>query len=140
MMPRKKSASPEATPVLAPQAPKNRIFKTSWFSKMAGKRGIADPELCKAMKEVMEGKADLLGGGVWKKRLNDNMDRSIIAAKGEKNWIFVFLFMKKDRENIDKAEEADFKKLASSYALLKPSAITALLESKDFVEICHEQC
>ncbi|CUI06882.1 Putative cytoplasmic protein [Janthinobacterium sp. CG23_2] len=55
----------------------------------------------------MEGKADPLGGGVWKKRLNDNMDRAIIAAKGEKNWIFMFLFMKKDRENIDKAEEAE---------------------------------
>lgn len=85
----------------------------------------------------MEGKADLLGGGVWKKRLNDNMDRSIVAAKGEKNWFFVFLFMKQDP--IDKAKEAAFKKLASSYAALTPSAITALLKSNDIVEICHEK-
>ncbi|WP_317204805.1 type II toxin-antitoxin system RelE/ParE family toxin [Janthinobacterium sp.] len=139
-MPRKKPASPETAPVAVHQAPESRVFKTAWFAKAAGKRGITDPELCKAMKEVMEGKADLLGGGVWKKRLNDNMDRSIIAAKGEKNWIFVFLFMKKDRENIDKVEVADFKKLASSYALLTPSAIAALLKSNDFVEICHEKC
>lgn len=91
------------------------------------------------MKEVMQGKADSLGGGVWKKRLNDNMDRSIIAAKGKKNWFFVYLFMKKDRENINKAEEAEFKKLANNYAALAPSAINALLKSNDLVEICHEQ-
>ena len=139
-MPRKIPASPKAAPVAALQDPGNRVFKTAWFAKAAGKRGITDPELCKAMKEVMEGKADLLGGGVWKKRLNDNMDRSIIAAKGEKNWFFVFLFMKQDRENIDKAEEAAFKRLASSYAALTPSAITALLKSNDIVEICHEKC
>ena len=135
---RRKPAPPTTTPVPLP-VPKNRVFKTSWFAKTADKRGITDPGLCKAMKEVMEGKAVLLGGGVWKKKLNDNMDRSIIAAKGATNWIFVFLFMKKDRENIDKAEEADFKKLAGSYALLTPPKITALLKSKDFVEICHDQ-
>lgn len=139
-MPRKKTAPPETASVAVTQASENRVFKTAWFAKAASKRGITDPALCKAMKEVMEGKADLLGGGVWKKRLNDNMDRSIIAAKGKNYWIFMFLFMKKDRENIDKAEESDFKKLASSYALLTPSAITALLKSTDFVEICDEKC
>ena len=88
----------------------------------------------------MEGKADLLGGGVWKKRLNDNMDRSIVAAKGEKNWVFVFLFMKKDRDNIDNAELADFKKLAGGFAELTEEAILVLLKSNEFVEICHEKC
>lgn len=135
-----KPPSPKDTPVAAPQAPANRVFKTAWFSKAAGKRGITDPELCKAMREVMEGKADLLGGGVWKKRLNDNMDRSIVAAKGEKNWVFVFLFMKKDRDNIDNAELADFKKLAGGFAELTEEAILVLLKSNEFVEICHEKC
>lgn len=134
-----RTAPPDAAWTASPQVPNARVFKTAWFAKAASKRGITDTALCTAIKEVMEGKADSLGGGVWKKRLNDNMDRSIIAAKGQKNWIFVFLFMKKDRENIDKAEQASFKKLASSYALLTPSAITALLKSSDFVEICHEQ-
>jgi hypothetical protein len=65
------------------------------------------------------------------------MDRSIIVAKGEKNWIFVFLFMKKERENIDKSELANFKQLADSYTSLTPLTITALLKSNEFVEICH---
>jgi hypothetical protein len=103
------------------------------------KRGIADPALCKAMRDVVEGKAVLLGGGVWKKKLNDNMDRSIIAAKGGRNWIFVFLFMKKDRENIDGSELVNFKKLADGYVSLTLSSITALLQSKDFVKICRDE-
>ena len=48
-----------------------RIFKTSWFTKAAKKAGIRDSELCRAMSQVMVGKADDLGGGVFKKRLND---------------------------------------------------------------------
>ena len=131
-MPPKKPASPAA-----PRKPfATRVFKTSWFAKKAGKRGITDVDLCVAMHEVMAGKAVALGGGVWKKKLNDNMDRSIIVAKGGENWIFVYLFMKKDRENIDKVEEAKFKKLAADYALLTPSQIQALLDSRAFVEIC----
>jgi hypothetical protein len=136
-MPRK-PPSPATAREIA-KAPKLRVFKTEWFAKAAGKRGIADDELCKTMAEVMEGKADSLGGGVWKKRLNDNMDRSIIAAKGALNWIFVFLYSKKDRENIAQAEEDVFKKLAGEYALLTPEKIAALLQSKKFVEICHER-
>ena len=85
----------------------------------------------------MQGKADDLGGGIFKKRQNDNMDRSIIAAKGGKNWFFVFLFSKKDRVNIDRAEVSGFKRLADEFALLSPSAIAGPLNLKEFVEICH---
>ena len=48
----------------------------------------------------MRGQADDLGGGVFKKRLNDNMHRSIILAKGGRRWVYEFLFAKKDRANI----------------------------------------
>ncbi|MBB6300935.1 hypothetical protein GGE67_001541 [Rhizobium leucaenae] len=46
-----------------------RIFKTRWFTKEAAKAEISDSELLKAIKQVAEGKADDLGGGVFKKRL-----------------------------------------------------------------------
>jgi hypothetical protein len=61
-------------------ASKNRVFKTNWFAKAASKRGIADPALCKAMRDVVEG-----------------------------------------------------------YVSLTQSSITALLRSKDFVEICRDE-
>ena len=59
-----------------------RTFKTDWFSKATRKARISDGELCEAVQEAMKGQADDLGGGVFKKRLNKNMYRSIILAKG----------------------------------------------------------
>jgi len=59
-----------------------RAFKTAWFAKAARKARIKDDQLCEAFREVLKGQADDLGGGVFKKRLNKNMHRSIILAKG----------------------------------------------------------
>ncbi len=59
-----------------------RAFKTSWFAKVAKKARIKDSELCEAIRQVMDGQAVDLGGGVFKKRLNDNKHRSLILAKG----------------------------------------------------------
>jgi hypothetical protein len=130
-MPNKPASVPEATALV-----KRRTFKTAWFDKAAGKRGILDAELCRAIDEVMLGQADDLGGGVWKKRLNKNRDRSIIVAKGGRNWFFVFLFQKQDRTNIEAGELTEFKRLASSYAKLNRAQIATLLTSRDIVEIC----
>jgi hypothetical protein len=61
-----------------------RVFQTVWFSKAASKSRIAEKELCSAIRQVRLGQADDLEGGVFKKRLNQNLDRSIILAKGGK--------------------------------------------------------
>ena len=63
----------------------------------------------------MQGQADDLGGGVYKKRLNDNMHRSIIVAKAGWHWIYAYLYAKKDRENIAPDELDGFKRLAKDY-------------------------
>ena len=52
---------------------RRRVFKTAKFAKEARKARIRDGELCAAIRQVMAGQADDLGGGVFKKRLNDNM-------------------------------------------------------------------
>ena len=85
----------------------------------------------------MKGRADNLGGGVFKKRLNKNMHRSIILAKGGRYWIYEYLFAKKDRANIENDELEDFRTLAKSYATLSDKQIAQLLEDKDLTEICH---
>ncbi|MDI5434734.1 type II toxin-antitoxin system RelE/ParE family toxin, partial [Salmonella enterica subsp. enterica serovar Kentucky] len=41
---------------------------------------------------VLQGKADNLGGGVYKKRLNQNRDRAIVLAKGGEHWFYTFLY------------------------------------------------
>jgi hypothetical protein len=117
----------------------SRVFKTAWFAKAARGSHIKDEELCEAIGEVMKGQADDLGGGVWKKRLNRNMHRSIILAKGGRYWIYHYLFAKNDRPNIDADELDDFRKLAKAYATLNDRQIGRLIEDKDLMEICSDE-
>ncbi|MEL4889150.1 type II toxin-antitoxin system RelE/ParE family toxin [Pectobacterium betavasculorum] len=116
-----------------------RVFKTKWFTKAAKSHAIKDSELCEAIEAVMQGKADDLGGGVYKKRLNQNRDRAIILAKGGQHWFYTFLYAKQDMANIDNHELAGFRELAKQYATLADEKITALIKSKELVEICHDR-
>ena len=114
-----------------------RVFKTAWFAKAARKAHINDVELCVAIREAMQGQADDLGGGVFKKRLNDNMHRSIILAKGGRYWVYEYLFAKKDRGNIADDELVAFRALAKAYAGLTDEQLEHLLQDKDLTEVCH---
>ena len=115
-----------------------RTFKTAGFSKDAKKAKIKDDELCLAIQQVQSGQVDDLGGGVFKKRLNNNQHRSIILAKGGHYWIFEYLFAKKDRANIEADELHAFRLLAISYGALTELQLIQLMMNGDFVEICHD--
>jgi hypothetical protein len=115
-----------------------RVFKTAWFAKAARKAHIDDVELCVAIREAMQGQADDLGGGVFKKRLNDNMHRSIILAKGGRYWVYEYLFAKKDRGNIADDELVAFRILAKAYSGLTDKQVEHLLQDKDLTEVCHD--
>lgn len=115
-----------------------RVFKTSWFSKAAKKSHIKDSELCMAIDQVIKGQVVDLGGGVFKKRLNENRHRSIILAKSDDYWVYEYLFAKKDLDNITDQELAKFRMLAGIYAKLSLEQIDKLLQNKSLVEICHE--
>ena len=91
-----------------------------------------------AIEQVLLGQVDDLGGGVFKKRLNENLHPSIILAKGGKYWVFEYLFAKKDRANIDNDELLAFRLLANSYAGLTELQVKQLLVNGDFVEICYD--
>ena len=99
---------------------------------------MKDAELCLAIQQVLLGQVDDLGGGVFKKRLNSNLHRSIILAKGGKYWVYEYLFAKKDRANIENDELLAFRLLANSYAGLTELQVSQLLVNGDFVEICHD--
>jgi hypothetical protein len=114
-----------------------RSFKTKWFAKEAKRALITDSELCEAVREVMKGQADNLGGGVFKKRLNKNMHRSIILAKGGENWIYVFLFAKKDMANIADDDLRRLRDLAEQYEKKSNDDIEKELKIKELVEICN---
>lgn len=116
-----------------------RTFKTAWFSKAARKALIADKELCDAIDQVRKGQCDDLGGGVFKKRLDKNRHRSIILAKGERYWVYEYLFAKKDRDNIADDELAGLRSLAKGYAGLRDEQVSQLLAEGDWLEICHDR-
>ena len=120
------------------QKPTRRVFKTAKFTKQATKARIGDFELCGALRQVIAGHADDLGGGAFKKRLNDNMHRSIVLAKGGRIWVYQYLFAKTDRDNIEDDELAAFRMLAKGYAGLTDLQVSALVSGKHFVEICHD--
>ena len=120
-----------------PEAQAPRLFKTEWFAKNAKKAGITHAELCKAIRQILKGQADDLGGGVFKKRLNKNLHRSIILGKGGKCWIYVYLFAKKDRENIEEDELKAFRELADLYGDKTDKDVQNELDSGALVEICR---
>jgi hypothetical protein len=120
-----------------PDASSERVFKTAWFSKAARKVRITDAELCAAIRQVMLGQADDLGGGVFKKRLSKNQVRSIILAKGGRYWVYAYLFAKKDRANIGDDELVNFRAVAGLYARKTDADIAKELQLKELVEICH---
>ncbi|QJI31419.1 type II toxin-antitoxin system RelE/ParE family toxin [Pseudomonas sp. ADAK18] len=116
-----------------------RLFKTRYFAASASKAWICDSELKAAFGEMLNGQADNLGGGVWKKRLNENRHRSIILAKGRHYWVYQFLFAKQDQSNISQKELAGFRTLAKAYEGLNDVQIQQLLDLREFVEIHHDQ-
>jgi hypothetical protein len=113
-----------------------RVFKTAWFTKSARKANIPDEELCSAIRQVMLGQADDLGGGVFKKRLRKNQYRSIILARAGHYWIYEYLFAKQDRANIEDDELADFRKLVKAYAGLTAHQVSQLVRENHWMEIC----
>jgi hypothetical protein len=125
-------------PNTAKPHPKLRVFKTAWFDKATTKAKIADTALCAALAEVLEGKADDLGGGVYKKRLNNNLHRAIILTHVGQHWIYTYLFAKNNRANIDNAELLAFRSLAKHYATLNPLQLRDLLAQQELLEICHD--
>ena len=114
-----------------------RVFKIASFSKEARKAGIRDDELREAIAEVLKGQADDLGGGVFKKRLNKNMHRSIVLAKSSRDvWVYQYLFAKKDRANIEDNELKALRAVAKEYANTSMEQWDDLVTDGSFIEIC----
>jgi hypothetical protein len=115
------------------------VFKTAWFSKAAKKAHISNEELCTAIRQVMLGHADDLGGGVFKKRLGKNLYRSIIVAKAGRYWVYTYLFAKKDRANIGDKDLANLRAFAAIFARKTDAEIGIELQFKELLEICHDE-
>ncbi len=115
-----------------------RIFKTRWFNREAKSHTIKDDELSEAINAVLQGKADNLGGGVYKKTSQSKPRSRNRVGKREANiGFYTFLYAKQDMANIRYRELAGFRELAKHYACLTEDQITALINNKELVEVRH---
>ena len=119
-----------------------RIFKNKSFRKFANKEGITDAKLCKVIKEINDGKIDAdYGSGVVKQRIARPHEgtsggyRSIILFRKDEKAFFVYGYLKKDRENINEAEEKAFKKLAAETFRHTDQKIKKLIENGAYKEV-----
>lgn len=115
-----------------------RVFKTAWFAKAARKADIRDAELCEDIQEIMKGQCADMAGGVLKKRQGKNLFRSIVLHHSGRYWIYVFLFAKNDRPNINNKELIGFQKLATRYSKATETTMNTAVKDKELMEICHE--
>lgn len=134
----KKESTAKAVAGVMPTGKTGGVFKTKSFARDASAASITDRELCQAIKEVELGQADDLGGGVWKKRLSNNEYRSLILAKGNRTWIYSYLFAKSSRANIKRDELQAFREAAQAYRKLSEAKFKEALDAGKLVEICHE--
>lgn len=114
-----------------------RIFKTRWFNSEAKSHTIKDDELSEAINAVLQGKADNLGGGVYKKTSQSKPRSRNRVGKGRRTLVYTFLYAKQDMANISYRELAGFRELAKHYACLTEDQITALINNKELVEVRH---
>ncbi|VDZ70888.1 putative cytoplasmic protein (plasmid) [Klebsiella aerogenes] len=115
-----------------------RIFKTKWFAREASSHGISDDELYQAIQSALQGKVVDLGGGFIK---SDSTRIAIAQSSLPKSagyWFYTFLYAKQDMANINHRELMGFRELAKHYANLSEEKTTALVKSKELVEICDD--
>jgi hypothetical protein len=113
------------------------VFKSRWFSRAARRVGIGGDELCAAVNMLVTGRADDLGGGVWKKRLGGNRQRAVVLGRGGRCWVYEFLFDKQNRPDIAADELRSFRRLAKVYAGLSDDEIDRYVQAQEWEEICH---
>lgn len=116
-----------------------RVFQNSVVFQSSEEGLHPGRELCAAIRQVMLGQCDDLGGGVFKKRLGKNLYRSIGVARGGRYWVYAYLFAKQDRANIANDEWVRFRALAGLYGRKTDADIEKELRLNESMEICHDQ-
>jgi hypothetical protein len=120
-----------------------QIYKTRIFARFARKVKLDDPALAGAVADIERGliSADL-GGGVIKRRIarpggggKSGGFRTIILFRTETRAVFVYGFEKNAKDNIDAAELAAFRRLASQLLARDDGEIETALETGALIEV-----
>lgn len=123
-----------------------RVFKTKPFSRFANREGIAEEELCGAIRQAEKGLVDAdLGGGVIKQRLarqgqgKSGGYRSIVLFRRAERAFFVYGFAKSDQDNIRQNELQAFRKLANEMLALDDKALEVAVRAGTITEVIYNE-
>ena len=121
-----------------------RIYKLKGFAKFQRGARIAGEALSGAVRDANSGLVDAdLGGGLIKQRIarkgqgKSGGNRSVIAFRHGDRAIFLYGFVKSDRENVDDAELQVWRRVGRLYLGLEMDGIEAAVEAKELVEVEH---
>lgn len=122
-----------------------RILATKLFARFARKERIEDEQLWEAITRAARGLIDAeLGGSLIKQRVarrgsgRSGGYRTIIAYRSSQRSVFLYGFAKNERENIDRTELDDLKKLAKLYLEYSDPQIAKALEQGELNEVKYD--
>jgi hypothetical protein len=119
-----------------------RVLKTRWFARWARREGLTDVALRSAVDEVRRGLVDaVLGGGLIKKRIarpgggKSGGYRTLLATDFRDHWVFLYGFVKSERENIAEKSLHDLRQLARTYSSMSEAAARRLVSAGILMEV-----
>lgn len=122
-----------------------RVFKTRVFDRWAGKAGVTDIALLKAVADIERGLIDAdLGSNLFKQRValpgrgKSGSTRTLLATRFAGTLYFLFGFEKKDRDNITQRELGIYQILASTLVAFDNDQIETALKASELIEVRHE--
>lgn len=122
-----------------------RVLKTRVFDRWAGKAGVTDIALLKAVADIERGLIDAdLGSNLFKQRValpgrgKSGSTRTLLATRFAGTLYFLFGFEKKDRDNITQRELGIYQSLASTLVAFDNDQIETALKANELIEVRHE--
>ena len=119
-----------------------RIFKSTWFTRFAGKEGITDSELREMVNQLEAGQADAdLGSGVYKVRVarpgegKSGGYRVIVFFKSEERTFYQYAYPKSSRSNINQGELRYYKKMAKINFTMSDCELADAIKAGEYTEI-----
>jgi hypothetical protein len=123
------------------------VFQTLWFSRWSRKHGLPHAALCRATNEMQGGLVDAdLGSGLYKKRIARYGEgksgglRTLVATRFKDRWLFVYGFLKNERDNIDPDELAGLKLFATRILSLDSVDFAYAVQQSRFIKVhCDDE-
>jgi hypothetical protein len=119
-----------------------RVFKTRVFERWAGKAGVNDAALLKAVADIERGLIDAdLGSFLIKQRValpgrgKRGSARTLLATRFAGTLYFLFGFEKSERDNISQRELGIYQSLASNLVALSNDQIETALKANELIEV-----